>query len=332
MEVYFSGDFCGQERQEEAGTEIPIGKSFRYVGCEWLIPAAYSCRQGLILDVLRKIPVQEMRRFHEKWGRRADNSLSKEESVRRRSENPMNFPGAFEAVVNGRRLDPKGWSGIRWTGEGEEDSGQEERALMDAYGLDPESAWYCFRTRFLWTKETEPIRSLELILEPRRSEFPCGCSFETEAGCQPFDQPFTHPFTGEEMRLHVKSCTPMRMEEEMFQGNARFKKLLFPEYYLKLEYSVEPETKNADIIRVDDCTFSDPPVMEEKGSGAASVGILGGSRGVAGITTAGKAEASLEEPMVQHAFSSLHFKPETRARWYICVHRKPLEAMSVTLL
>ena len=327
MEVYFSGDFCGQVKGERAGTEIPIRKRFCCCGYEWLIPAAYSCRQGLILDVLRKIPVKELRRFKEKWGKRVYSGLSKEESVRRRSENPTNFPGTFEAVVNGRKMEGKGWIGIEWTGDGD-DCGREERALMDFYGLDPESAWYCCRTRFLWPEKEERIHSLEFTLRPRWNEILCGCSFDTEAGCPPFDRVFTHPFTGREMRLHVKSCTPKKMDEAMFQGNATARNLQFPEYYLQLEYSVEPEPGSGEAVRVGDCAFSDPPVI----GSASAAGVIGGAQGPAGTTIDKKTEDGMGEPAVQQAFSSLHFKPELQARWYISVQRKQFEAMSVMLI
>lgn len=340
MEVYFSGDFSGQVKEGRAGAAIPIRKQVSYGDYEWQIPAAYSCGPGLVLDVLRKIPPEEVAAFHRKWGRRPQSKLSREESARRRRENPMAFPITFEAELNGRKMESKGFIGIGWQKAEEKCDGPDEKALMELYDLDQDFAWYCCRARFLWpAQKEEEIRSLILVFKTEFCEYHSGCCFDASAGCRPFKTAFTHPTTGQEMQLHVLSCVQKQMDEKLFQGSAEMRGLKFPEHYLEMEYYVEPDESGPGVIRVGDCAFSDSPILLKKNGrmSAAAVGVIGGAQGITSIRIdrEGKGEESEEKcgaQVRQLAFSSLHFEPPVQARWYVSVHRKPFESMPVTLI
>ena len=48
--VYFDGNFWEPSGKDRAGTEIRLDKQFEWAGHHWIIPAAYSCNKGLVLD------------------------------------------------------------------------------------------------------------------------------------------------------------------------------------------------------------------------------------------------------------------------------------------
>ena len=48
--VYFDGNFWEPSGKGHAETEIRLDRQFEWAGHHWIIPAAYSCNKGLILD------------------------------------------------------------------------------------------------------------------------------------------------------------------------------------------------------------------------------------------------------------------------------------------
>ena len=48
--VYFEENFWGHSGKERAGTEVPLNQQFEWAGHHWIIPAAYSCSKGFVVD------------------------------------------------------------------------------------------------------------------------------------------------------------------------------------------------------------------------------------------------------------------------------------------
>ena len=48
--VFFDGNFWGHHEKTHAGTELRIDGQFDWAGHHWVIPAAYSCSKGLVVD------------------------------------------------------------------------------------------------------------------------------------------------------------------------------------------------------------------------------------------------------------------------------------------
>ena len=53
--VYFNGNFWGHHGKDRAGIEIPLGKEFTWANHSWVIPAAYSCSKGLVMDFCMQV-------------------------------------------------------------------------------------------------------------------------------------------------------------------------------------------------------------------------------------------------------------------------------------
>ena len=67
-EVYFEYGFGGKKPRHRPGREITLGKTFTWGKEEWLAPAMYCCSEGVVLDLLKKVPLEALERFAEKWG------------------------------------------------------------------------------------------------------------------------------------------------------------------------------------------------------------------------------------------------------------------------
>ena len=53
--VTFEGGFWGV--YGKPGKELSLGKTFFWAGDEWLVPAAYICKEGIVLDIVKRVPV-----------------------------------------------------------------------------------------------------------------------------------------------------------------------------------------------------------------------------------------------------------------------------------
>lgn len=61
--VYFDGDFWGHRGKDRAGKEIKLDKQFDWAGYHWVIPAAYSCSKGLVVDFCMRVDSESIRDF-----------------------------------------------------------------------------------------------------------------------------------------------------------------------------------------------------------------------------------------------------------------------------
>ena len=85
--VYFDGDFWGHSGKDRSGTELRLNKQFDWAGHHWVIPAAYSCSKGLVMDFCMRTPEDDIRKFMTKWDLHPEN-----DSFGIERENDANLP------------------------------------------------------------------------------------------------------------------------------------------------------------------------------------------------------------------------------------------------
>lgn len=319
MEVYYSGNFGERSGHEKAGTMIPVGTSFQYAGYEWMVPTVYSFKEGMIIDVLRKIPMAQVKAFYDKWGV-TDRNMSKFEREKSESENPLNCSVNFEACINNRKTRADRWSGTAFHSIKEMFCEAEAQEWMEAYELDPGFAWYCCRVRFSWPDKPETIDTLSLTLQTRPESLPCEGSFECHIGCQPFDVSFLHPVTGRDFKVHITSCKHEQMDRSLLPAQMMNQYLLFPEHYLFLRYYVDLDSAAEGRVHISDCSNGDLPVIKKGGkSRNAAIGVIGGAGGPTAISMLTEQENELEEIQLEQACSALYFKSIRSVNWCVSV-------------
>lgn len=233
--VTFEGGFYGQRGRR--GIEIPVGKTFSWGKEIWHVPAVYRCGKGLVADIFAEIDPERVRAFLERYRDLEEDRLTEEEQERIQQESPLETGFQPEIVLNGRKLRGVEGNGLCWLPEScrEMDAGalndgpaeeypeldndgdpvedpaaeeypaadpyEEERRLLEHYGLDPAKAWSMNRWSFSWaTKRPSKLRSLSLTMKRDRVCIP-GIRFTVRG---PGDQiPFIHPSTGERHVLTV---------------------------------------------------------------------------------------------------------------------------------
>ncbi len=317
--VYFSGNFWGHHGKDHAGTEIPLGAEFSWAGRRWVIPAAYSCSKGLVVDFCMQVEPERIRRFMEKWKLHQENdpieALTREERMQMELENPLYLHFAPRLELNGKTLRATHGCSVCFNPcvpEGEINE-LEAKWAVDHYGLDDSYGWVICRNVFPWASRRCPeMRTLTLTMEQQPVRVP-GPHFTAH---QPGDTfLFSHPVSGTEYRLTVRDLERQTLPAGSF-GSDRWS---YPTHTVAMTYTLTPEPEEA--ISVADCAESDRPLeiapkapMSPTATASAAVlGIIGGTVGPTAVSVSGQPRANLHA-----AFSSLHFAPvEADVEWRV---------------
>ena len=106
--VYFKGRFWGHSGREHAGREIPLNAQFEWAGHLWVIPAAYCCSKGLVVDYCMRTEAENIRSFMEKWNLNPDNdsyeNFTREQQLQMKLENPLCIEFKPQLELNGKPL------------------------------------------------------------------------------------------------------------------------------------------------------------------------------------------------------------------------------------
>ena len=152
-EVYFEYGSGGKKPRHRPGREITLGKTFTWGKEEWLVPAMYCCSEGVVLDLLKKVPLEALERFAEKWGLEENGEprweLPPAEQDAMEAENPMEERFRAEVTVNGQPLRESTGYGSYWKPEDgccDEDADR----VLEHYELERDCGWAIWRVCCLW--------------------------------------------------------------------------------------------------------------------------------------------------------------------------------------
>ncbi|EJW90847.1 hypothetical protein EVA_21046, partial [gut metagenome] len=100
--IFDSGFWCGADG--EPGRELRVNRTFVWDGETFCIPAVYLCREGLVLDLCKRVEPEQIDDCLHKW----ELSVEKGEPdnlawEQQEQNNPMALHVRVEAVVNGNR-------------------------------------------------------------------------------------------------------------------------------------------------------------------------------------------------------------------------------------
>lgn len=302
--VYFEGDFWGHQGRDHAGKKIPIGKQFEWAGHHWLIPAAYSCSKGLVLDFCMRVETDELPLCHH-FNPRLE--LNRHE-----------LRASHGCAVTYNPCLPDG-TGIEL----------EAKWVVEHYGLDTSYGWVIFRDAFPWVSKRRPeIRTLSLTMEQQPVSIP-GPHFTVKAPGDSFR--FVHPVSQTTYTLTVQELKQQTMPKNCF-GSGRW---LYPTQFTVMTYTITPEASER--ITVSDCAESDKPLEVTSAEDSfdptvtgdtAIIGIIGGADGPTAIAFGGSSQGELCA-----ACSALHFEPvQHDIEWRITFHEKRYLDCSIKLM
>lgn len=327
--VYYECGFGGKRPRRRPGREVVLGKTFTWGGEEWLAPALYCCSEGLVLDLLKKVPVETLRRFAEKWGLEENGEPRREltpaEQEQMENENPLEERFRAEVTVNGQPLRESTGYGRYWRSEDgccDEDADR----VLEHYELERDCGWAIWRVCCLWNGGKLKPETVELTMAAEKMAVDGG-TFTAEPGKTVL---LTDPRTGLTHTLRVLSLTPETMDRSLLPPVG----MEFPTEYVEMQYTLEPPLPVGDFVLVDAAPGDEARACKvESGFTAqesACIGIIGGADGPTAVFVSGKGDEAGED--VRAAYSSLHYEPVETVTWRARFMARPKEAVTVTLM
>ncbi len=326
--VYFDGSFWGHHGKAHAGREICIKKQFEWAGRTWLIPAAYSCSKGLVVDFCMRVEADEIRSFMNKWSGIWEND-SCERQMEMNLENPLLLDFVSCLELNGQKMSFSHGCGVAYKPCTEDGADLDAKWVVEHYGLDAACGWVISRYAFPWKCKRRPdVKTLSLTMEQRPEQIP-GPHFKTHSPGDSFS--FVHPVSQIEYTLTVRELEKQTLPKNSFPADSRY----YPTHFTAMSYTISPETPEA--ITISDCEGSDKPIeikppgdsfLPSASNDAFCIGIIGGADGP---TVIGFGEG--KQGKLRTACSALHFEPvDHDIEWRITFHEKRFEDFSVILI
>lgn len=326
--VYFDGTIYGYSGKAKAGHEISVRKEFQFADRSWLIPAVYSCSQGLVVDFCMRVDAKVYEHFFNKWTEklsgRDDDQISRREQMQAELENPLCLDFNPEITVNGQKLQQKHGSTICYIPSGASNH-LEAKQIMNHYHLDCAFAWLFKRISFSWAarRRTE-IKTVELTMVQEPSMIP-GEVFEVKGSG---DQ-VTIKMPESQFTLTVQDYEPQILDTAFISQD----NMDYPTHYTRMRYTLSPKPR-AGCLQINDLTECDQPrrkqtaaAEEQSSCCAASVGIIGGVDGSTTILVSASQE--------KHEFvacSSPHFEPAERIQWYPVLQVTEYDPVQINLI
>ncbi len=306
-QVVFEGDFWGG--RGKPGKELPLGVPFLWAGDEWLVPAAYVCKEGLVLDLCKRVPVERLFSFREKWELSPDNDgsdWSDAKRIRASAENPLEEDFRAELIVNGEMLTCKHSCALCWDPLYAEGNGRETKRVRGHYGLDELDGWYIERISFPWKgKKKADIRSLSLHIREDPLEVP-GQEFSPERAGDSIT--FTLPGV---QQTYTLTALALHTEELPLFGETV--------YTTELAYDIAPEPPGGSVTLRD---FAEAIRVSPQGdfSGCA-FGVIGGADGPVALAMGRDI-----------ACSQVRQEEKRRVTWTLMFRKKRKEDLQIMLL
>ena len=300
--VTFEGGFGGGKGQ--AGKEISIGKTFFWGENEWLVPAAYVCKEGMVLDIIKHVPVETLFSFREKWELCPENDGSdweEDKCIRARAENPFEGRFSAELTVNGQTLQWKRGCALCWDPLYPEGNDRENKQVREHYKLDELDGWYIERISFPWKDKKQTVRSLRLSLCEDLLDVP-GPEYTPEKAGDALT--FQLP-----RQTQTYTITAQAMQDKTLDF---FGQTL---YTTALHYTITPEPPEGSLTLRD---YAEPLRLSNRDS---SIGVIGGADGIAAV---GRGKDIV--------CSQVRLEEKRRVTWTLVCREKRKEDKTVTLL
>ena len=327
--VYFEGGFWRRHGRDHAGRELPLNRRFSWGGEEWLVPAAYVCGRGMVIDLCRRVEPKRLRAFVDKWDLEAEDELhpySADEERLIDTENPLTLDFHAELRVNGQPLTMKHGCGVTHNPLTLSFDEDETQPLIARYHLDESCGWAFTRLSFPWAKKPKSVNSLTLSLHADKISLPGPCLHLEKAG----DSAVFTDLDGQAhtLTLHERIAETTDLRQYMRPDMA------YPDHYQIIVYSVTPDLPAMQLI---DTEESDRPVPAAysasidtaSSEGAAAISIIGGVDGPTALFVGVPERDAAQRHM---ACSALRFTPRNALDWRVIFRKVPFEGTEVELI
>lgn len=311
--VYYDGSFTETYSNKKSGKEIKLDKTFRYKNLSWFIPAIYSCSDGIVMDIIIKIPKTKIKNFIKKW--KIDENSQYEDfdritSMRIEAENPLNIDFDIDLKINNKTTNfERGTSATYSPLKKHQDN--TSKWIINHYSLDENSNYIIERRSFPWaTKKKPKIKNISLSLSYRKKPQP-GNIIEINKPNEEFI--LQDPITKINHKIKIISYENHTVDEKIFN---------MPDYYVPtnckiMSYCIEP---HAD-IQIADLNHGDNPKPKEIDHNSFYA-----------VSTPGIGLMVRSDKESRASCSSLYFDLPEKINWYSIFHYKNNEKIEIKLI
>lgn len=289
-------DYCDKSK---AGREQAVDRTFQWAGEKWMVPSVYLCENGIVVDSYLEVTGEDMARFRGKWAGRPLESLSTEERMLRKLEDPLGIDAQGTLIVNERTFPAKKVYTLCWDPAAEND--WHSRRTLEHYGLDRNKGYLLRRECYVRRSKNPPIRDMAYQLTASPAAVPGQRFIAPRPG---ESMTFTDPTTGCAHRLTVTAQTREALDPNFLSNH--------PCCYTRLTFSLDPPIDKEMFSVVD----SDPGDPYERTAGDPIHPYLAG-----------------KIPALGHcAVSSLRHVPADSITWRMVFLRKLRQDILISLL
>ena len=299
MKVYYQSNFWTKRNKGHAGRTVKSDWRFFYAGREYRIPAVYCFRKGVTFDIIGILDTQQVRRFFERYGE-CENRLTQKEIRRAELENPNQPPPMHELWINKSKAET-GWNScdatyIPWA----PDTHAPLSVIRDEFTFlqGEDICFSCTRVHVPYPKGikrfllTPKLLGLRFTLRKTEQLLPLDIQFDLNMGQESGRTlVFRHPLTGQAHQLYFGEMMQMDLSERSV--GAPFP---VPPYFTQITYEIDPALPEGDRLDFMDTNYK---CASAAGSGACSIGIIGGADGPTAIFVSGSPD-TMETPKGAH--------------------------------
>ena len=304
--VTFESGFWGAHGTP--GKELSLKKTFSWAEDEWLVPAAYVCKEGIVLDIIKRVPVENVFSFRKAWNLSRENDGSdwdEAKRIRANAEDPFHDDIGARLTVNGRTLSQSHGYGLSWDALYPEGNDREAKRVRMHYDLDESEFWRVQRLCFPWDGKRETkLRTLTLSIWENPIEV-LGQEFSPERA----GESITFRLPGKPEAYTLTALALHTEELPLFDETV---------YTTELSYAIAPEAPDGSVTLRD---FGKSITISHGDFSGCAFGVIGGADGAVAV--------AMGKDVV---CSQLRREKEKRATWNLVFREKRKEDKTVLLL
>lgn len=305
MNVYFNQSFWDERQNGDVGVVQKVDWSFLYDGTKYYIPVIYKFSEGVTIDIISLMDSEKINSFREEYEHKI-NDMTEEDRLLVEDSSPFkDLPIKSIYINNELTVNNNGCSSFYLSGSNNEDNQLVEMKEEYDFLSGDDISFQCKRIHVKFNNNPqEEIRSLKLITSKTEYIIPIKKHFKIDLQMtdEEYELEFIHPMTNKTYHLYMYDVKKYNAREAFPQFEENY-----PFNYAGFNYELSPELPRDERLLLNEIEQPDDDKQSHK-SGAASIGIIGGSHQTTYLYSEGEKNLGKQGYPINHTFTKMYFK------------------------